>query len=75
MELESEKMKPPSPLEKLSEREKTVFLLLGNGKTTSEIAKILRLSLKTVQSFCAREMNSSPLVVTPDKKNSGHTCP
>jgi hypothetical protein len=27
-------MKTPSPLEKLSEREKMVFLLLGSGKTT-----------------------------------------
>jgi DNA-binding CsgD family transcriptional regulator len=47
-------MKTPSPLEKLSEREKIVFLLLGSGKTTSEIARILKVKLKTIQSFCAR---------------------
>jgi DNA-binding NarL/FixJ family response regulator len=33
-------MKTPSPLEKLSEREKIVFLLLGSGKITSEIARL-----------------------------------
>jgi DNA-binding NarL/FixJ family response regulator len=38
----------------LSDRELEVFQLLAAGRETSEIAKDLSVSLKTVQSFCAR---------------------
>ena len=38
----------------LSERETEVMRLLGDGKTTAEIAKKLKISLKTVQAYCAR---------------------
>jgi DNA-binding NarL/FixJ family response regulator len=38
----------------LSDRELEVFRLLAAGHETSEIAKELTLSLKTVQSYCAR---------------------
>lgn len=38
----------------LSDRELEVFRLLAAGRETSEIAKDLSLSLKTVQSYCAR---------------------
>jgi DNA-binding CsgD family transcriptional regulator len=31
-----------------------VLRLLGDGKTTAEIAKKLRISMKTVQEYCAR---------------------
>jgi DNA-binding CsgD family transcriptional regulator len=31
-----------------------VLWLLGDGKTTPEIAKKLKVSLKTVQQYCAR---------------------
>lgn len=37
-----------SPIEKLSDREFEVFRLLGNGKSTKEIAQALHLSPKTV---------------------------
>jgi len=37
-----------SPVEKLSDREFEVFRLLGNGKTTKEVAETLHLSSKTV---------------------------
>jgi DNA-binding NarL/FixJ family response regulator len=37
-----------SPIEKLSDREFEIFQLIGQGKTTAEIAKNLHLSTKTV---------------------------
>ena len=45
---------PSSPVERLSDRELEIFRLLGQGRTTSEIARDLNLSLKTVQAYCAR---------------------
>jgi DNA-binding NarL/FixJ family response regulator len=41
---------PPSPLERLSDRELEVLNLLGNGRLRREIAQQLRLSVKTVES-------------------------
>ncbi len=38
----------------LSDRELEVFQFLGKGKSTSEIADELHLSLKTVQAYCVR---------------------
>ncbi len=38
----------------LSDRELEVFRLLAAGRETSEIAKDLSVSLKTIQSYCAR---------------------
>ena len=43
-----------SPVERLSDRELEIFRLLGKGRTTSQIAADLNLSLKTVQAYCAR---------------------
>jgi DNA-binding NarL/FixJ family response regulator len=43
-----------SPVEQLSDRELEIFRLLGQGRTTSQIAADLHLSLKTVQAYCAR---------------------
>jgi DNA-binding NarL/FixJ family response regulator len=43
-----------SPVERLSDRELEIFQLLGQGRTPSEIAGDLNLSLKTVQAYCAR---------------------
>ena len=43
-----------SPIERLSDRELEIFRLLGHGRTTSQIAADLNLSLKTVQAYCAR---------------------
>jgi DNA-binding NarL/FixJ family response regulator len=43
-----------SPVERLSDRELEIFRLLGRGRTTSQIAGDLNLSLKTVQAYCAR---------------------
>ena len=43
-----------SPVERLSDRELEIFRLLGQGRSTSQIAEDLRLSLKTVQAYCAR---------------------
>ena len=39
---------------RLSQRETEVLRLLGDGKTTSEIAKKLKISMKTFQSYCDR---------------------
>jgi DNA-binding NarL/FixJ family response regulator len=43
-----------SPVERLSNRELEIFQLLGKGRSPSEIAGDLNLSLKTVQAYCAR---------------------
>jgi DNA-binding NarL/FixJ family response regulator len=43
-----------SPVEQLSDRELAVFDLLGEGRGTRQIAEVLRVSVKTVQSYCAR---------------------
>ena len=43
-----------SPVERLSDRELEIFRLLGQGRTPSQIASDLNLSLKTVQAYCAR---------------------
>src|SRR5436190_5562582 len=42
------------PVERLSDRELEIFRLLGQGRTTGQIADDLHLSVKTVQAYCAR---------------------
>jgi len=42
------------PIERLSDRELQVFELMGQGLRTSEIAKRMHLSIKTVQAYVAR---------------------
>jgi len=41
-------------IDTLSDRELEVFQHLGRGRTTRQIAEMLRLSIKTVQSYCVR---------------------
>jgi DNA-binding NarL/FixJ family response regulator len=43
-----------APVERLSDRELEIFRLLGQGRTTTQIASDLNLSVKTVQAYCAR---------------------
>ena len=43
-----------SPIEQLSDRELEVFEMLGEGQGTRQIAETLRVSVKTVQAYCAR---------------------
>ncbi len=43
-----------SPVEQLSDRELEVFELLGQGRSTRQIAETLRVSVKTVQTYYAR---------------------
>jgi DNA-binding NarL/FixJ family response regulator len=43
--------KPRSPLATLSDRELQVFRLIGEGRRTREIAPILKLSPKTIESY------------------------
>ena len=43
-----------SPIEQLSDRELEVFQMLGQGRGTRQISEDLRISLKTVQAYCAR---------------------
>jgi DNA-binding NarL/FixJ family response regulator len=43
-----------SPVEQLSDRELEVFEMLGRGLGTRQIAESLRVSVKTVQAYCAR---------------------
>jgi DNA-binding NarL/FixJ family response regulator len=47
-------MSKSSPIEQLSDRELEVFELLGQGRGTRQIAEVLRVSVKTVQAYCAR---------------------
>ena len=42
------------PVLTLSDREMEIFRLLGEGRTSSQIADDLHISLKTVQAYCAR---------------------
>ena len=50
----SRKAAASSPVECLSDRELEIFRLLGEGRTPSQIACDLNLSLKTIQAYCAR---------------------
>jgi DNA-binding NarL/FixJ family response regulator len=43
-----------SPVEQLSDRELEVFEMLGQGQGTRQISENLRVSVKTVQAYCAR---------------------
>jgi DNA-binding NarL/FixJ family response regulator len=43
-----------SRVDQLSDRELEVFELLGQGRSTSQIAEQLHISLKTVQAYCVR---------------------
>ena len=43
-----------SPVELLSDRELEVFEMLGQGLGTRQIAETLRVSIKTLQAYCAR---------------------
>jgi len=52
--VEGKKLASQSPLEQLSDRELEVFDMLGRGLGTRQIAERLRISLKTVQAYCAR---------------------
>ena len=52
--VEGKTLSTRSPVQQLSDRELEVFELLGQGRTTRQIAETLRVSLKTVQAYCAR---------------------
>ena len=43
-----------TPVEELSDRELEVFRLLGSGLDTRSVATRLKISIKTVQAYCAR---------------------
>jgi DNA-binding NarL/FixJ family response regulator len=45
---------PGAPLESLSEREQQVFDLIGQWRRTSEIARLLNLSAKTIEYYRER---------------------
>jgi len=47
---------PKSPLESLSQREREVIQLVVEGKTSSEIAEVLNLSPKSVETYRSRLM-------------------
>jgi DNA-binding NarL/FixJ family response regulator len=53
---ERESMGKTSPLEKLSSREKEVLQLVAEGKASSEIAELLFLSVKTIETYRSRLM-------------------
>ncbi|MDA8412823.1 MAG: response regulator transcription factor [Desulfobacteraceae bacterium] len=47
---------PPSPLESLSQREREVLQLVVEGKTSVQVAEILKLSPKSVETYRSRLM-------------------
>lgn len=53
---ESESIGDTSPLEKLSSREKEVLQLVAEGKSSNEIAELLFLSVKTIETYRSRLM-------------------
>jgi len=52
--VEGQAVASASPIQRLSDRELEVFQFLGRGFGTRRIADEMRVSFKTVQSFCAR---------------------
>jgi DNA-binding NarL/FixJ family response regulator len=46
--------KPGSPLEQLSDRELEVFQLIGQGRSTKQIAAALRVDVKTIETYRGR---------------------
>jgi DNA-binding NarL/FixJ family response regulator len=52
--VEGKTLSTRSPVEQLSDRELEVFEWLGQGRTTRQIAEKLRVSVKTIQAYCAR---------------------
>lgn len=54
-----------SPLEQLSDREKEVLQMVAEGKTSSEIAGILFLSVKTIETYRSRIMQKLGLKDVP----------
>lgn len=51
-------------IEALTDRELEVFELLGQGATTTEVAKVLKISTKTVQAYCTNMRKSLQLANT-----------
>jgi DNA-binding NarL/FixJ family response regulator len=52
--VDSKPLASGSPIETLSDRELEVFDLLGQGYDTRRVAETLKISIKTVQAYCAR---------------------
>jgi DNA-binding NarL/FixJ family response regulator len=44
----------PAPFERLTDREREVFALIGRGLATRDIARQLDLSVKTIETYQAR---------------------
>jgi DNA-binding NarL/FixJ family response regulator len=57
---------PASSVEQLSDRELEVFTLLGQGRTTREIAQRLRVSIKTVEAHRANIKQKLGLTTAPE---------
>jgi DNA-binding NarL/FixJ family response regulator len=57
---------PASSVEQLSDRELEVFTLLGQGRTTREMAQALRVSVKTVEAHRANIKQKLGIVTAPE---------
>ncbi len=55
-----------SPLEALSDRELQVFTLIGQGRSTRQIAETLSLSIKTIESHLEHIKNKLSVESTPE---------
>jgi len=53
-------------IDTLSDRELEIFQHLGRGQTTRQVAETLRLSIKTVQSYCMRIKEKLTLATTAE---------
>ncbi|MCX8061049.1 MAG: response regulator transcription factor [Anaerolineales bacterium] len=60
-----EQVEKQDPLEKLSERERQVLRLVAEGKSSAEIAKMLFLSVKTVETYRSRIMEKLEIADLP----------
>jgi DNA-binding CsgD family transcriptional regulator len=55
-----------TPHQRLSDREYQVMTMIAEGKTTSQIAEILALSVKTVSTYRRRMLDKLDLETTAD---------
>lgn len=59
--LASRMLAPSDPSEVLSQREEQILDMLGRGETSADIADALRISVRTVETYCARIIEKTGL--------------
>lgn len=59
--VQNDESRPPRPIDELTDRELQVFRLLGEGQRTRDIAEMLHLSVKTIETYRANIMKKLQL--------------